>query len=349
MSVPIEGAKGQADRPCDRASMAPTSAPTNEEDRQTAETTTEIRKGEHSKATNRDRYENKPMPELPPEASGLLISPPRQQRIQPAIPLVTPKAKQAKRAVTAPVEPASFQISRKPSVSQLRKVFGHAKRPSKDEWSKTPVIPPTSRKAAIILGLPPQSDEDILLQSTGSESRDDVSEKDPSQSRKESCLSIGAGKAYDETVYCKDEGDTSDEKAPKTPAVCISTDALKADGLGDKIDSARVPEHGSAIETFLSPCVAKHGQVGDKISFHKQRLCRVESVQGIIENAELMPECVNNRDRSTSRSQEGHNRQIQVAKGQETLVTPVKYEGVWENDPAVVSDNFRRSRLAVPD
>ena len=126
-------------------------------------------------ATNRDKYEHKPMPPPPTGSPPQNQHLPAKAHIQPAIPLVNPRPRlqsQQKRAVTDPVAPKPLFTGRKLSVAKLRKKYSFSRETNDIPQAEamptdqsSPVIQLSSEKAAEILGLypPPENKPDMLL------------------------------------------------------------------------------------------------------------------------------------------------------------------------------------------
>ncbi|KAL8874629.1 MAG: hypothetical protein Q9174_000034 [Haloplaca sp. 1 TL-2023] len=124
------------------------------------------------KATNRDRYENKPMPPTPDPSPSPVTKPltarKNRERIQPAVPLVSPVVSDPKiksRAATDPVVPKPLFTSTTSAVNQLRKKYSQSRKKSKsiideDEALHRPPSPPSgvTQKASQILGVYPVRD-----------------------------------------------------------------------------------------------------------------------------------------------------------------------------------------------
>ncbi|KAL8738561.1 MAG: hypothetical protein Q9181_000668 [Wetmoreana brouardii] len=124
-------------------------------------------------ATNRDKYENKPMPPTPEHSPSPVPNPltARKNRayIQPATPLISPGPVHLSiknRAATDPVMPQPLFTSTTSTVNQLRKKYSQPK--SKGKFTKDeedamnrPMSPPlvVSHKASQILGVYPVKDD----------------------------------------------------------------------------------------------------------------------------------------------------------------------------------------------
>ena len=310
---------------------------TSSETHDTMESEFQVVKHEVPKPTNRDRYENKPMPELPSEVADLVVTPSRKPYIQPAVPLVNPTTPQAKRAVTDPVGPRNSSIARKPSVSHLRKVFGHAKRSSKDDRQGIPTVPYTTRKAAIILGLPQQDEVGPSPATDRNTASDDASTGHSSQ---DGHVAPHEASGQTELPYVRSDSQSTigatSSRPLGTPMISISTEH-------DWEDSHEGPTYGSRpdIRGSLSPKIASYGQVGDKAFVHDQKLFRVESVQGIIEHTES-PRHADSDPNNQKYGATLQELQKQDQKQSEISNGPDGYKGIWENDPAVVSNLVTR-------
>ena len=250
--------------------------------------------------TNRERYENKPMPKLPHEVSPQTRTSQAKPYIQPAIPLVSPAAQIKHRAVTDPVPPKPLFASRKPSVNQLRKKFGHSKQASTGEKPLSPTVPYPTGKAAEIL--------------------EAISPKIPSRSTAPSPAHVRHSSRTD-----------SDDTVDAGPKTSDSQDSRNPEIVAEN-PSTPLQDHQLQVKGHLAPPkIASYGKVGDTGIVQGQGMVRVESVRGIIEHASA------GIDDSIPLSGTYSHHSSDVL--QPVSYSPSNYEGVWENDPAVVSFN----------
>ena len=294
---------------------------------------------ESPRPTNRERYENKPMPKLPHEISPPSHTSQAKPYIQPVIPLVDPAPQVKNRAVTDPIAPKALFAGRKPSVGQLRKKFGHSKQASESDKRLSPTIPYPTGKAAEVLGL--------------------SSEKPPSRSAVPSSTFL-LSDYQNETAFSShaqsDEVSNSTRQYQSTPVPVgrhSREDSQDTVDAGTRItipqdprdqetaaENPRTPlqDHQSQTKGNLAPPkIASYGKVGDTGVVQGQGMIRVESVRGIIENASAS---TSDEVAPTSATHSQHSSDFL----QPVSYSPSNYGGVWENDPAVVSLNLELYR-----
>ena len=326
-----EGAADQTNRPAS-IDRKPTPGPNSWAQSQSQ---TGLAAAQQSKPrpTNRDKYENKPMPNLPSELEN-----PRKSVKLPAIPILMPPDNPRNRAVTDPLESSYALGGRKPSVTQLRKRFGHSKQNSDSSTSNAPV--PTG-KAAEVLGIGPKR----------------------LQKGKVPTLTTQAPEELDNDssiIIMRSEGPLSESAQPQqnrpsaTGGSDISREASPSPGerqqsLGDRdvgdlaIEVAKkTPQDHTAR---LAPAkIGSYARIGEVGMLQGQGLVRIESVQGIIDHAnpQHAKSEISERDSEKELDNEATPRSSSQSQYSAGLLKPVSYSpndyaGVWENDPAVVS------------
>ena len=300
------------------------------------------------KVTNRDKYEHKPMPPPPPDSSAHKKYLHAKAYIQPAIPLVNPypdKKSQQKRAVTDPVAPKPLFAGRKLSVAKLRKKYSFSKAeddiPDAEATTTDQSSPPvrlSSEKAAEVLGLypPPENKPNTAPASAPPTPMPDpfrVSsnsvEKSASQARQVQSTPIPTRR------YLKEND------LPKP----IITDAPTSNRQANQDSQTRNKNTNKAQDVFTPgmphpPKVGIYANVGEVGLVEASGMHRIESFSGVIENAES----------SSGKNGEMYAgstvalSQSSMAQGLNTgdlrppvVYSPSNYDGVWENDPAVVS------------
>ncbi|KAL9129025.1 MAG: hypothetical protein Q9217_002427 [Psora testacea] len=304
---------------------------------------------EEPRPTNRDRYENKPMPKIPSEATGQTSVLQPKTYIQPAIPLVGPAPIPKKRAVTDPIAPKPLFASQKPSVTQLRKVFSHSKHGSEDDNQLSPGFEYPTGKAAEVLGLTPVLTgfkRSTAPSSAPKESSNAHHTYDSSDASSRHPLTATCQVQSSPVPACRHVGSGSDHD-PATD-VNITPDSKKHQVLEQVLEEVATPmqPHRKQSNAHLQPPkIATYGRVGEVGIVQNKGLYRVESFQGIIESASSpvrseeqsrAKEDGQTAPRSAALSQ--HNEQFLQTKSHSS-----NYGGVWENNPAVVS--FKSSAL----
>jgi len=308
--------------------------------------------------TNRDKYEDKPMPPPPPDE----ISPPRLQPrtyIQPAIPLVNqvPISKTPKnRAVTDPVAPRPLFAGRKISVNQLRKKCstskGKAEAPKdegKDDGDPTTSARLPSENAAQVLGLylvqdnkrntPPPSAPTSKVPDPFRISYEDPPERNDTPARQVQSTPVPTRR------YLTENGlPTSTLIEPSN----ASQRQVNEPGP-NKHDQTRDTDDQAPVNGMLRPpkvgAFVNFGEIG---VVQENVMHRIDSFRGIIEDAGP----TNGYGDHTATTSSEAPSQLGTDRGQDSrnilvssMYTPGNYGGVWENDPAVVSTSNRRCRL----
>ena len=303
------------------------------------------------RATNRDKYEHKPMPPPPtdsaPQNKHLLA----KAHIQPAIPLANPRPKlqsQQKRAVTDPVAPKPLFTGRKLSVAKLREKYSSSREtndvPEAEAMptdQSSSVIQLSSEKAAEVLGLypPTENKPDIppgpappapVLDPFRPSS--DSIERAPTPTRQ-----VQSTPAPAPTRRYLRENDLPTPTITEAPVA--SKWQVNQDPQNQNSDP-RKAEAGNFTPGMLQPPkLGRYGNKGEVGLVEANGMHRVESFSGVIENAESSPD----RSRQMYSGSTGALSQSSMTSGLNTgdLVPPViyspsNYGGVWENDPAVV-------------
>lgn len=317
-------------------------------------------------ATNRDRYEHKPMPTPPPSedsaSQGSYLLQPKAY-IQPAIPLFNPPPSshsQKNRAVTDPVAPKPLFAGRNMSVSQLRKKYSQSKGkgdPSKEgsvnDGEASPIAQIASEKAFQVLGLHPVPDN----------SRNTPPSSAPVAHTADS---FGNSHQISEGLAVTPARQVQSSPVPTRSTPVPTRRYLRENGLRGPAaaESSRTPQHQSAdsqrlpdqTETggepipankfLLPPRIGTHINKGEVGLVEGSGMHRIDSFRGIIEDGTI------SNGSNGQASVESHADAFQpgTAPSQHTdgvlppnIYSPSEYSGVWENDPAVVS--FRSSPL----
>lgn len=268
-------------------------------------------------ATNRDKYENKPMPPLPrasehgtpPNMSG------KPGYIQPATPLKFSNQSTVKnRAVTDPL--ASKPLLGANKIGELRRKFSGAKVHTNSSSIEAAVRPCT----------PAPEPSELTAQSSASRENDQSRHGQPPASAPVVTTSQSP-QAF---------AQSQDRQHQSTPAPSRQYGNDDSNGgfiLGDgKLNPTR---HGT------------YGSVGEVEYVEGKPEHRVASVAGVIEHAETSSEHELSKSpsaRASSSSTSTYRDQNLSYMLKPTVYTPSNYGGVWENDPHVVSPFLRALR-----
>ena len=299
-------------------------------------------------ATNRDKYEHKPMPPPPVNSSPHQKSLGPTACIQPAVPLVNSASKQQgqqKRAVTDPVAPKPLFAGRKLSVSKLRKKYSFSK--TKDDSAEVEPMPTdqsslavrlSSEKAAEVLGLYPPSENKPDTPPVSAPSASALSLFRPSSDSSERTASpVLQAQSVPTRRYLK-ENDLPTPTITETPVA--SNRQANEDSQNRNKDMMKPDERIPLPGTLHPPRLGKYGNVGEVGLVEANGMQRVESFSGVIENAESYPGN-NGHFYSGSMGALSHSGMTQGPNTGDLLppviYSPSNYGGVWENDPAVVS------------
>lgn len=294
----------------------------------------------HDQPTNRDKYETKPMPQLPREPSRNNVSQPKTY-IQPAVPLFNPATIHKTRAVTDPVTPKPLFTSRKASVTQLRKMFSSTKDDATIEDTKPPPpIPQVSEKAAQILGMSAvPEDKKRSTTPIPTANKNPVLYEEFSDDLKKQESQVQSTPVLSRRHLRENNLQTSATATPFTP----NQDA-KIGAHGEDLKPRKLG--GSALRdgNLQPPKFEAYGELGEVRIVQEEGMHQVESCCGVIENA-----TGNAPSSGASESQPNRYPAADSSKGiiaqaqdrdevlQPSIYSPSNYEGVWENDPAVVS------------
>ena len=295
--------------------------------------------------TNRDRYENKVLPEISPETSNDSTLQPRRH-IQPAIPLInTLPLNQKNRAVTDPGEVRSLLGSRKPSYSQLKKkgkIFEFSS--SKLDLSGGSELPRSNvpPKALALLGV--RQEVTPTLSPAASQDQTPIELRHSPQS-------VAGSPPRPARQVKSDPASTrlpSNDRKAESSYTDIGTPVGQQNPSGrwqrDELstnlaESQRIQkENGSG--TLRPPVVAAYGNVGKQFGVIQQQVLRPsESFRGIIETAS--PSHTEDRNTSDFEQHITPTKSVQREPSGEmlrpTVYSPNAYNCVWGYDPAVVS------------
>jgi len=280
--------------------------------------------------TNRDRYENKPMPPLPitPEKVRAPTTPGKPGYIQPATPLIYSKATPSNRAVTDPVVSKNLFGANKVSIGELRRKFSGAKigphlstvdestnarvrtpRPQAVELPTGPSMPDGTHKEYLNppSSAPPSTNAPDPFRSSGTPGRQHQSSPAPTRRYVKEQTSL------EELPYEDDETSIPEIRSPDG--------IIMGDG---KLNPTRNGTYGTIGEVEYVEGKAAH---------------RVASYTGVIENASSPTESGSQKQPHSANI----NPSPSAVRGQNlthllhpNVYSPSEYGGVWENDPHVV-------------
>lgn len=288
--------------------------------------------------TNRDKYENKPMPKPPTEVGPKV--PPKKPYIQPAIPLIgTVPLDRKKRAVTDPVTSEPFRFEKKLNIAQLRQKLASS-RTTVDEPQGVPYAD-VPGKAQSVLGFGAQG----AAATASVPSRKHTPELRPSPDNGSSHVTFTNTEPTKKSEYLPpkglvgSEGSVSDSHEASNVSKTLTPRPLEhryeatPKPSADRLQVPRVPTFG----TIGKVGVVQQGPLHSSGSF-----------QGIIETAAApftepqaptpCPAEVENLQHTLDRIPSGEILQP-------SIYSPSDRGGVWEDNPAVVSHPIVRGKM----
>ncbi|KAI4258384.1 MAG: hypothetical protein LQ352_001233 [Teloschistes flavicans] len=303
-------------------------------------------------ATNRDRYENKPMPPTPGPSPSSAVKPltARKNRIQPVMPLVSSEPADnlngKNRAATEPVMPKPLITSTTNTVNNLRKKYSQSKKASKaskdgdavNHWLASP--PPTmAHKASQILGVYPvkgnqrETPPASAPPSSGTldpfrTSTDGTSGRSMSPSRQVHSTPVLTRRYLRENMLSASTGTQSSQESKEAPRV-------SAEGK----EQARLNEETVTDDDSFN--LTGFGMSGKQLEVEYVRqneMQRVTSFSGVIEHPDLLHAGENVMQSNSARSDLIEKGLHQAQPGEvlrPTVYSSGNFAGVWENDPNV--------------
>ncbi|KAL9032002.1 MAG: hypothetical protein Q9196_000015 [Gyalolechia fulgens] len=302
-------------------------------------------------ATNRDKYENKPMPPTP-EASPSPAEKPLTARknrghIQPAIPLKSPGpagSSMKNRAATDPVMPKPLFASTTTTVNQLRKKYSQSKhkhQSQEDEENIThqPPSPPLviTKKASQILGVYPAKDNNrgtppvSAPPSTNTPdpfrtSTESARGQQGSPNRQVQSTPVPTRRYLQENNLQAFTGTQAPEESKELPNE--PSNKMKQSHLREGSDGSLNPAR-----------LGIYGRKGEVEYVGQSEMQRVPSFAGIIEHSDSPREGGDTVAPDSARI-DWNEHTLQPQYSGEILhpmvYSPNNYAGVWENDPNVV-------------
>jgi len=280
--------------------------------------------------TNRDKYENKPMPPLPitPEKVRGPTTPGKPGYIQPATPLIYSKATPSNRAVTDPVVSKNLFGANKVSIGELRRKFSGAKigpnLSTVDESTNARARTPRLQAVELPTGSSMADDTHKQHANPPSSAPPSTNAPDPFRS------SVTQGRQHQSSPapthrYVKEQ--TSLETLPYEDDETMILEIRSPDGIimGDgKLNPTRTGTYGTIGEVEYVEGKAAH---------------RITSYSGVIENASSPAESESQKQPHSANVHPSPS----AVRGQNlthllhpNVYSPSDYGGVWENDPHVV-------------
>ena len=290
-------------------------------------------------ATNRDKYENKPMPPVPrtPRHGPASHTPGKSGYIQPATPLIYTKQNAVKaRSATDPVAPKPLFVSSQVSIGELRRKFSG----TRDKTNTASADANVRSRTPVPSELPGQSPKN----------RDPLGthQKQPPASAPLPTTATDAFQPADSPGRQHQPSPSPvlhDDVDDQVPKLRITQTSPNGSGYENRVDS--IPKFKNADgfimgDGKLNPTrQGTYGTVGEVQYVEGRAVHRVASFAGIIENAECPSE---SDDRSQAPSTHTASSSGDTFRGQDLTYllqpkaySPSAYGGVWENDPQVVS------------
>ncbi|KAL8944635.1 MAG: hypothetical protein Q9216_000332 [Gyalolechia sp. 2 TL-2023] len=301
-------------------------------------------------ATNRDRYENKPMPPTP-EASPSPAEKPLTARknrgnIQPAIPLKSPGpacSSMKSRAATDPVMPKPLFASTTTTVNQLRKKYSQSKHKhkSKEDEENTAHQPPSpplviTKKASQILGVYPARDDNRGTQPVSAP----PSTKTPDPFRTSTESARGQQVSPSRQVQSTPVPTRRYLQENNLQAFTAIRTSQEAKEVPNEPSNEKKQSHrGEGSDGSPNPTrLGMNGRKGEVGYVGRSDMQRVPSFAGIIEHPDSPREGGDTMRPDFARI-DWNEHTLQPQYSGEILhpmvYTPNNFAGVWENDPNV--------------
>ena len=303
-----------------------------------------------AQVTNREKYEKKPMPLTPEKASNddRLAVLKHRGYIQPATPLVYSNQNnqsQKQRAATDPIVPQPLFTGRPGGIAHLRNKFSTSKTNvdtiKEDDVAQIPSASPVvSEKALQLLGVwpihnnnrhppPASAPPSTSTPEPYRMSPDDHSERPISPARQIQSTPVPTRRHSKEDI-----------PTPELGRVSLATTAETFEDEEVPQQSSGNPEGMILGDGMLTPTrTGTYGRVGgaEYVDGHENQ--RIASYAGVIENAEPVDQTSPTRDSS---SFQGYDPSGRLPP---TVYSPSNYDGVWENDPHVVSKALLKNQI----
>lgn len=310
-------------------------------------------------ATNRDRYENKPMPPTP-EASPSPGEKPLTARknrpyIQPATPLIVtdqliPNTKT--RAVTDPIVPKPLFTTKTTTVNQLRKKYSQTRskgKSTKDEADTVegPISPPlvVTQKASQILGvLPTQNNNREVAPASAPPS---TNTPNPFRTSTESIRGRNESPSRQvQSTPVLTRRYLQENQLPASASTRTSQESKETTGPSSNEKRQLQSTEGMIVGNgSLNPTrLGTFGRTGEVGYVGQNEIHRVLSFTGVIEDADPHGRIEDQVEPTTSSRSHRDRNSLRPQYSGEILhpmvYSPNDYAGVWENDPNVVSERL---------
>ncbi|KAL8658431.1 MAG: hypothetical protein Q9226_000999 [Calogaya cf. arnoldii] len=305
-------------------------------------------------ATNRDKYENKPMPPTP-EASPSPAEKPLTARknrpyIQPATPLIGPDPRNPKtknRAVTDPIVPKPlFTTTTMTTVNQLRKKYSQTKSKSKstkdeEDNVERPISPAlvVSQKASQVLGVLPTPNNNREV--APASAPPSANTPDPFRTSTESTRGRNSSPSRQvQSTPVLTRRYLQENHLPAGANTRTSQESKEA--MGASSNEKRQPQSNEGMiigNGSLNPArLGTFGRTGEVGYVGQNETHRVLSFTGVIEGADP-PERTEDQIEPSSNKFHRNENSLRPHYSAEILhpmvYSPNDYGGVWEHDPNV--------------
>ena len=291
-------------------------------------------------ATNREKYEKKAMPPTPKNDSdnGELVVSRHRGYIQPAMPLIYSNQSshhQKSRAATDPVVPQPLFTG---GVAHLRNKFSVSKSNvnviKKDDTmqinSASPVL---SEKASQILGVWPVRDNSRRTPPASAPPSTSTPVPYRISSDEEAARSMSPSRQIQSTP-APTHGLLKDNNMPtlELGRTSLATTTETREDEKFEMQTSGNPEGMIMGDGMMNPTrTGTYGRVGEVEYVNDDKNQRVASYAGVIENAEFVDEASPAMDSNISQGQDAGELLPP------TVYSPSNYDGVWEDNPYVVS------------
>lgn len=320
--------------------------------------------GQPGRSTNRDKYENKPMPPTPakPAGGGVLSVPKQRGYIQPATPLVYSgydSQGSKSRAATEPVVPKPLFGG---GISQLRKKYPNAKTKldvnAIEDNVKCMVEGPTpspaiSHKASPIVGMYPIHNNDRHTPPASAPPSTFTPDPYRMSSDNRPSRSISPSRQIQSTPV-PTRRYLRENNLPTPPLTHTSTIASQQSGNVVHENTPNMGDTEGIImgdDTFKPTRTGTYGRVGEVAYVEGHEKQRVASYSGVIEEAEPIADTEGRKDPSSASTTWTTDKSGLSSGGllPPAAYSPSNYGGIWENDPHVVSQAISNSEAIMTD
>ena len=292
--------------------------------------------------TNRDKYEQRPMPPIPDKSyhDRNLIVPKHRQYIQPATPLLSlgQKSELKSRAATDPVVPQPLFAGKPDSIAKLGTKVSNPKNYA-DLVKEDAPVHSLSENELQILGLRPTRDNSRQTPPASAPASTNTPDPYRIPSDDYSAQSMSSSRQIQSTPlptrrYLRE----NNLQAPGLGHTSLATTAEALEGQEGELQRSDHPKATMVDHNLSSPTRTGTYDTARGVEYveeHENQ--RIASYAGVIENAGSAERTSPIQHSDTSR---GQNSGELLPP---TVYSPSNYGGVWENDPHVV----RKSQVYV--